>query len=383
MNINVKHLTPFENPIYITRPILPDLGKMAGKLGEIWDTHWLTNEGVQHRELEKRLSLYLKSPNLSLFNNGTIALLIGCQSLKLSGEVITTPFTFPATPHVLSWNKLKPVFCDLDPVTMTLDSSRVEALITPQTSAIMGVHVYGIPCDVFGLQKIADKYNLKIIYDAAHAFGVEINGAGIASFGDLTMFSFHATKLFHSAEGGALAYRAPFLKPEIDLLKNFGIKNEEEVVLPGLNGKMNEIQAALGLLVLDIVEEEKQKRAALRQVYYSELGEVPGLTLQFDSPGVCSSLQYFVIRIDPARFGCSRDEVFWRLKEYNVVTRKYFYPLCSEYPVYRDLASSNPANLKVAHQVVEQVLCLPFYGNLSLEDAAKICTLIKSLNSAG
>ncbi|MCK4827649.1 DegT/DnrJ/EryC1/StrS family aminotransferase, partial [bacterium] len=246
-------IKPFEEPIYVTRPLLPDIKELTGKLEEIWDAKWLTNSGPQHVLLEEMLSKTLRVPNTSLFNNGTIALMTACQSLRLSGEVITTPFTFPATPHVLSWNNIKPVFCDIDPGTMNIDAQKIESMITPETTAIMPVHVFGTPCDVVKIQEIADRYSLKVIYDAAHAFGVEFEGQGIGNFGDISMFSFHATKLFHTAEGGALTFKDTNMKARIDLLKNFGIKNEEEVVMPGINGKMNEIQAALGLVNLELV----------------------------------------------------------------------------------------------------------------------------------
>lgn len=369
----------FDHPIYVTRPLLPDLELVTEKLREIWQSKWLTNGGAQHTLLETRLQQTLKIPYISLFNNGTIALITGCQSLRLTGEVITTPFTFPATPHVLTWNNIRPVFCDIDPKTMNLDADRIESLITPQTTGILGVHVYGTPCDVLKIQQIADKYGLKVIYDAAHAFGVEIDGVGIGNFGDISMFSFHATKLFHTAEGGALVYRDPHLKARVDLLKNFGIKNEEEVVMPGINGKMNEIQAALGLVVLDCVEEERTKRQAIVDVYEATLAGVPGLTLQKVAPHIRSSLQYYVIRINKEQFGLSRNEVHERLKEYNVITRKYFYPLCSQYNCYKQLPSSNPANLPVAIQAAEQVLCLPLHSAVTPDEARQICQLLLTL----
>ncbi|HWQ14789.1 MAG TPA: DegT/DnrJ/EryC1/StrS family aminotransferase [Roseiflexaceae bacterium] len=369
----------FAEPIYVTRPLLPDLERVTEKLREIWDSQWLTNNGPQHALLERRLCEYLKAPHLSLFNNGTIALIVAVQSLRLTGEVITTPFTFPATPHVLAWNGIRPIFCDIDPLTMNIDAGKIESLITPQTTGILGVHVYGTPCDVAGIQEVAERYGLKVIYDAAHAFGVEIDGQGIGAFGDSTMFSFHATKLYHSAEGGALTFRDPQLKARVDLLKNFGIKNEEQVVLPGINGKMNEIQAALGLVMLDYVEEERRRRTRIAQVYRERLGDLPGLTLPTDPPGVRSSQQYFVVRINREQFGISRDEVYERMKAYNVFTRKYFYPLCSDYSCYRQLPSAAPANLPVAQRVVREVLCLPFYGGLGEEGAARVAEILREV----
>ena len=367
----------FSEPIYVTRPFLPDLSKFSEALEPVWDAQWLTNNGQQHQKLEYRLREFLKVPHLSLFNNGTIALVIGCRSLNLSGEVITTPFTFPATSHVLTWNGIEPVFCDIDPLTMNIDSHKIESLITPKTTGILGVHVYGIPCDVHYIQEIADKYNLKVIYDAAHAFGVEIDGVGIGNFGDLSMMSFHATKLFHTAEGGALLFKNPILKTRVDLLKNFGIKNEEEVALPGINGKMNEIQAALGLTLLDYLQQEKDARKEIARCYREHLGDIDGITFMPEFSNVKSSYQYFVIRIDEKVFKHSRDDVHAKLKEYNVFSRKYFYPLCSNYPCYKYLPSAKPEDLPVADQISKEVLSLPFYGQLSVNDIERICAMIR------
>lgn len=373
---------PFDNPIYVTRPLLPDLKEVTAKLEEIWEAQWLTNNGQQHSLLEEKLLNILKVPYLSLFNNGTIALIVACQSLRLSGEVITTPFTFPATPHVLTWNNIKPIFCDIDPKTLNIDAQKIESLITPQTTGILGVHVFGIPCDVIKIREIADRYGLSVIYDAAHAFGVEINGGiGIGNFGDISMLSFHATKLFHTAEGGALAFRNPHFKPRIDLLKNFGIKNEEEVVMPGINGKMNEIQAALGLINLNLIQEERQKRKRIVEHYRECLKDIDGIFTLHDIPGITNSYQYFVIQVDEKIFSHSRDYVYQKFKEYNVFTRKYFYPLCSEYTCYKHLPSSTKINLPVANKVVQQVLALPLYGALSLNDVEKICHILKHLRS--
>ena len=367
---------PFDQPIYVTRPILPSLDRITEKLREIWDSKWLTNNGPQHCLLENQLKNILKVPYLSLFNNGTIALIIACQSLRLTGEVITTPFTFPATPHVLTWNNIKPIFCDIDPVTMNIDADKIESMITPQTSAILGVHVYGTPCDVVKIQEIADKYGLKVIYDAAHAFGVEIDGMGIGNFGDISMMSFHATKLFHTVEGGALIFKESNLKTRIDFLKNFGIKNEEEVVMPGINGKMNEIQAAIGLVVLDYIEDERNKRKVLVDTYKECLKDVPGIKLLPKDKIFSKSYQYFVIRIEEEMFGCSRNYVYQKLKEYNVFTRKYFSPLCSNYPCYKQLPSASITNLPVANIVAQQVLSLPLYGDLTPDEIEKICSIL-------
>ncbi|RAM58317.1 aminotransferase, partial [Mesotoga sp. SC_3PWM13N19] len=325
----------FDKPIYVTRPLLPPLEELSKSLQDVWNAQWLTNSGAKHKELESKLRDYLKVPQLSLFNNGTIALLVAIKALELTGEVITTPFTFAATAHSISWMGLEPVFVDIDPATMCIDPNRIEEAITPRTSAIMPVHVFGTPCDVKAIQEIADRHNLKIIYDAAHAFGTEIDGTGIGNFGDITMYSFHATKLFNSAEGGALACKSEELKKKIDLLKNFGIKNEEEVIEVGINGKMNELQAAMGLAVLDHIEEERQKRAIIKQTYIENLKDIPGIKLMPDLPTVRSSYQYFAIGIDEEEFGRSRDYVYEELKKNNVFARKYFHPLCSNFECYK------------------------------------------------
>ncbi|PYR28879.1 MAG: aminotransferase [Acidobacteria bacterium] len=348
----------------MTRPVLPTLEAFNARLAEVWSARWLTNAGEQHERLGRAICDYLDVPEVSLFNNGTIALLAAVRALGMRGEVITTPFTFPATPHAISWSGATPVFCDIDPVTMTLDPARVEALITPKVTGILAVHVYGIPCDVVALQSIADRHGLRLVYDAAHAFGTRINGVGIGNFGDASMFSFHATKLFHSAEGGALTCGSAAVRETFDHLKNFGILNQEEVGVVGINGKMNELQAALGLAVLDCVPDELRCREAIIGRYRERLAGMAGLTLMPELPGVQSSCQYFVVRIDREAFGCSRDVVFDRLKAYNVLARKYFYPLCTDYACYRELPSSAPGLLPVATEIVGQVLCLPLYGTL-------------------
>lgn len=375
----MKNLEPFKKPIYVTRPILPSIFEMTKKIEAIWDSQWLTNEGGQHKLLEKEIRKILKVPAVSLFNNGTIALIVACQSLGLKGEVITTPFTFPATTHVLSWNRLTPVFCDIDPVTMNIDADKIEALVTPRTSAILAVHVFGTPCDVEKIGKIAKKHNLKVIYDAAHAFGVEINGKGIANFGDVSMFSFHATKLFHTNEGGALAYKNKKLKRYIDLLKNFGIADEETVIMPGINGKMSELHAATGLIVLKYIKDEKIKRAMIQEEYLKQLSKMSGISFLPQTKGVKSSHQYFVIRINEKLFGKSRDFIYKELKKYNIFARKYFYPLCSQYQCYKNMPSSRKENLPVANKIVSEVLALPFYGGLRIGDIEKICAVIRSL----
>lgn len=374
----MNKIKPFEKPIYVTRPMLADLNEVNRELREIWASQWLTNGGTKHQELEEELKKTLKVPGLSLFNNGTIALIVAIQSLRLSGEIVTTPFTFPATPHVLPWNNINPVFCDIDETTLTLDTEKLEKAITPKTTGVLGVHVYGMPCDVHTIQEIANRYGLRVIYDAAHAFGTEVDGEGIGNFGDISMFSFHATKLFHTVEGGALTFNAPHLKARIDLLKNFGIKNEEEVIMPGINGKMNEVQAAIGLINLKCIDEERAKRQKIVEAYKKNLADIPGIRV-FEIPeNIRNSYQYFMIRIGK-EFGRSRDEVHTELKKYNVITRKYFHPLCSDYSCYSHLPSASPENLPVAHKVVREVLCMPLYGDLELEAVEKICLVIKNL----
>jgi dTDP-4-amino-4,6-dideoxygalactose transaminase len=372
-------MNPFREPIYITRPLLPPLEAVTARLRQVWDSRWLTNNGAQHGRLEAALREYLGVPHLALFDNGTTALMAAVRALDLDGEVITTPFTFPATPHVLAWSGITPVFADVDPVRLTLDPRRVEEAITPRTTGILGVHVYGLPCDVDGLQQVADRHGLKLAYDGAHAFGTTVRGAGIATFGDMTMFSFHATKLFHTAEGGALACGDQARRAKIDLLKNFGIVGPETVSCVGINGKMNEVQAAIGLAVLDCLQDEIASRKALLGLYRRLLGSVVGITMVPEVPGVVSNHQYCAIQIDEHRFGCSRDVVHRELEKYNVISRKYFFPLCSDYPCYRDLPSADPVRLPVARQAAQRVLCLPLYGTLEPAAVETICEIVATL----
>lgn len=370
----------FDTPIYITSPILPELDKLNKHLEKIWENRYLTNQGCFHNSLETYLTKFLKVRNVSIFNNGTIALLtaIKAAELPIGSDVITTCFTFPATPHCITWNGLNPVFCDIESDTMTIDSDKIESLITPNTSAILGVHVYGFPCDTEKIQRIANKYNLKVIYDAAHAFTTEINGKNIGAFGDISMFSFHATKLFHTVEGGCLTYNDENLKDKIYYLRNFGIKNEEEVPGIGINGKMNEIQASIGLLNLDLIEKEKAVRQKIKNVYKEKLGNLKGIRIPEMPDNTTDSLQYFVILIDEQEFGESREQVYETLKENNVFARKYFSPLCSEYEPYKHLETSKKEHLPVANRIKNQVLCLPFFGSLGEQNAEKICDIIKS-----
>lgn len=377
------NLVSFSEPILVTRPLLPPIEEFSLKLSEIWKKAWLTNSGDQLRILNQRIQTYLGSPNVSLLGNGTLALIMAIKALELEGEVITTPFTFPATPHALSWNGLTPVFADIDPLNMTLDPIQVEAAITSKTTAILGVHVYGNPCHVEALQTIATRHHLKLIFDAAHAFGTRVNGVPIAHFGDISAFSFHATKLFHTAEGGALLTPHSELKAKIDKLCNFGFNEKGEVDSIGINCKMNEIQAALGLVVFNYLQAERDKRKSILTCYQNCLQEIKGLSFIEPNPKVVQSYQYFPIRINAKQFGKTRDEVFEALKKYNIMSRRYFYPLCSEYPHYSHLPSADPKRLPHAHQVAQEVLCLPFYGNLSLKAVQTICHLIIKIKNQG
>ena len=377
----MSKIEPFAEPILVTRPVFPKIEEVTEKLRDIWKTKWLTNNGSQHYMLERELEKFLKVPYLSLFNNGTIALMVAIQSLRLQGDVITTPFTFAATPHVLSWNNIQPIFCDIDEETMNIDADKIESMITPHTTAILAVHVFGTPCNVEKIQQVADYYGLKVVYDAAHAFGVEIDGNGIGNFGDISMFSFHATKVYHTLEGGALVHKNKNLKQRVDLLKNFGIKNEDEVVMSGINGKLDEVRAGIGRIMLNYVEEEQAKRRQLHKIYDAELSAVDGIKLMPKcNENVKLNYQYYVIRIDEKVFGKSRDEVYDELKKYNVYPRKYFHPLCSEYTCYRQLNSSSVENLPVANVIGRQVLSLPMYGELSADDVRKICAIIKEID---
>lgn len=364
--------------IYVTQPILPDLEDFNIYLKDIWDSKWLTNHGAKHNELEEKLKSVLKVPNLSLFNNGTIALLVALRAMDLpyESEVITTPFTFAATPHCISWNGQKSVFCDIEPDTMCIDSDKIESLITEKTSAILGVHVYGFPCDVEKIDKIAKKHNLKVIYDAAHAFSTEIDGKGIGEFGDITMFSFHATKLYNTVEGGCLTYKDDSLKERIYNLRNFGIISEDEVAEIGINGKMNELQAAVGLLNLDLFETEKQKRAKVKELYTKEISEIRGIKVPVMPKNTTNSYQYFPILIEE-EYSLNRNELYEKFKTQNILTRKYFYPICSDYEPYKYFKSSRVLNLPVANEIKEKVLCLPFYGDLELKEIEKIISILK------
>jgi len=372
-------IKPFNKPIYIVEPLLPRLEDVYRKIRSIWRSKQLTNVGVQHRELEKKLKRFLRVKNLSLFCNGTMALDLALRVLNLSGEIITTPFTFPATLHVLYWNRIKPIFCDIKEDTFVIDPNKIEKLITPKTRAIMPVHVFGNPCDVWEIQKIANKYKLKVIYDAAHAFGVEIDGIPIGNFGDISMFSFHATKVFNTIEGGCLTFKNKSLKEKLELLRNFGIKKDGTVILPGVNAKLNEIQATIGILNLKEVKKEIKRRKILFNLYRNELKDVSGIVLPKELPNVKHNYSYFPILIKKDRFGFSRDDVYKILKKFNIFTKRYFYPLCSHFPWYKSLPSAKPKNLPKAEKIAKEILCLPLYGKLKKEEVKKICYILKNI----
>ena len=365
-----------EKPIYVTEPSLPPLAEFIPYLEKIWANKWLTNNGEFHRQFEAALAEYLGVKYVSLFTNGMIALQIGMQALRITGEVITTPFTFAATTHAIHWNNCKPVFCDIEPETFTLDPDKVEAAITPRTTALMPVHVYGNPCRHEKLQKIANTYGLKLFYDAAHVFGVKKDGVSICNWGDLSMLSFHATKVFNTFEGGALVTNDAEMKKRIDFLKNFGFANELTIVAPGSNGKMDEFRSAFGLLQLQKVDGEIEKRHKVTERYRKALQDVPGIKVLQDLPGVRHNYAYFPILVDTKKYGISRDELYDKLKAQNIYSRRYFYPLCSDFPTYRALPSAKHRNLPVAVKAAKQVLCLPIFADLTEKAQEKIISLI-------
>lgn len=363
-------------PITVTSPLLPNLSEFNEMLKEIWESKWITNNGSFHKQLEAELAKYLKVPYVSLFTNGTLPLITALQALRITGEVITTPYSFVATTHSLWWNGIKPVFVDIDPSTGNIDPDKIEAAITPKTTAIMPVHVYGKPCDTEHIQAIADKYGLKVIYDAAHAFGVEVNGESILNAGDMSTLSFHATKVYNTIEGGALIMHDEKTKKRIDYLKNFGFAGETEVVAPGINSKMDEIRAAYGLLNLKQVDACIEARHQVAIQYREALRPVEGITFMDDMPGVKHNYSYFPIFVDAEKYGITRDELYFKMKEQNVLGRRYFYPLISEFSTYRGLPSSNPENLPNAHKMANSVICLPMHHELGNEDINKIINII-------
>ncbi len=363
--------------ITVTSPLLPDLDEFNALLKEIWASKWITNNGQFHKQLEKELAEYLKVPYLSLFTNGTLPLITALQALRITGEVITTPYSFVATTHSLWWNGIKPVFVDVDPSNCGLDPNKIEAAITPKTTAIMPVHCYGKPCDTKAIQEIADKYGLKVIYDAAHAFGVEVDGESILNAGDMSTLSFHATKVYNTIEGGALVCHDEKTKQRIDYLKNFGFADEVTVVAPGINSKMDEMRAAYGILNLRQVDAAIAARQKVANRYREALRDVEGITFFDDMPGVRHNYSYFPIFIDAEKFGKTRDELYFKMKEANVLGRRYFYPLISEFSTYRGLPSATRENLPNAYRLADTVLCLPMHHKLSEDDIERILQIVK------
>ena len=366
---------PIGEPIYVTQPELPPLDEVMPYLQQIWASRTLTNGGPFHQQLEEALCDYLGVRHLSLFSNGTLGLVTALQALRITGEVITTPYSFVATSHSLLWNGIKPVFVDIDPVTLNLDPERIEAAITPQTTAIMPVHCYGHPCDVRRISRIAENYGLKVIYDAAHAFGVETEGGSVLNHGDLSVLSFHATKVFNTFEGGAIVSPDARTKRRIDHLKNFGIVDETTVVAPGINGKMSELNAAIGLVQLRGIDAAIDRRAAIEARYRAGLAAVRGIGCVPTSGETRANHAYFPILVRED-YPLSRDQLFERLRDRGIITRRYFYPLISDYPMYRGLPSSAAANLPNARRAADQVICLPIYPRLANEDVDRIVAVI-------
>lgn len=365
------------NIITVTSPLLPDQEEFNELLKDIWRSKWITNNGQYHKRLEEALVKYLRIPYISLFTNGTLPLLTALQALGIKGEVITTPYSFVATTHSIWWNGCIPVFVDIDPNTGNIDPGRIEEAITPKTTAIMPVHVYGKPCDTKRIQEIADFYGLKVIYDAAHAFGVEVEGRSILNEGDLSTLSFHATKVYNTVEGGALVMHDEATKRQIDFLKNFGFAGETEVVGPGINSKMDEVRSAYGLLNLKQVDTAIEARHKVAILYREALRGVLGISFWDDMPGVKHNYSYFPIFVDEKKYGLSRDELYFKMRDHNIMGRRYFYPLISDFSTYQNLPSANPTNLPNAHRMADSVICLPMHHLLSEEDIQNIIRVIQ------
>lgn len=363
-------------PIYVTQPSLPPLEEYIPYLEKIWSNKILTNGGPFHQELEAALCDYLGVEHIALFSNGTLALITALQSLRITGEVITTPYSFVATAHSLLWNGIKPVFVDIDPRTLNIDPMKIEAAITPQTTAIMPVHCYGHPCDVDAIQRIADNYNLRVIYDAAHAFGVRNQAGSILRYGDLSILSFHATKVFNTFEGGAIICPDAKTKLRIDQLKNFGFVDEVTVVAPGINGKMSEINAAFGVLQLKHVDQALARRREIDALYRELLGSVPGIECVKDVGEAVANYSYFPIMVNDD-YRLSRDGLYDRLKEHGIFPRRYFYPLITDFPMYRGLPSAHRDNLPMANAAAQRVLCLPIYPALTEQEQRRIVSVVK------
>ena len=377
LSSQLDRITTDKKLITVTSPLIPPLEEFTPYLEDIWKRKWLTNNGHYHQELEKALCEYLKVPFISLFTNGTLPLIVALQALRITGEVITTPYSFVATTHALWWNGIKPVFVDIDPITCNMNPDRIEAAITPRTTAIMPVHVYGNPCDTKRIQEIADKYGLKVIYDAAHAFGVEIDGKSILNEGDMSTLSFHATKTYNTIEGGALVCHDEKTKQRIDYLKNFGFAGETTVVAPGINGKMDEVRSAYGLLGLKHVDNAITARKTVAQKYREALKNIAGIHFLEDITAVKHNYSYFPIFVIEKEYGMSRDKLYNTMKEDNILGRRYFYPLISTFSTYKGLDSSRPDNLPVATKIADNVICLPMHHELSNYDVERIINIIR------
>ena len=365
-----------DKQITVTSPLLPNLEEFNLMLKEIWNSKWITNNGQFHQQLEQNLAEYLGVPYVSLFTNGTLPLLTALQALRVTGEVITTPYSFVATTHCIWWSGCKPVFVDIDPATGNIDPDKIEAAITPKTTAIMPVHVYGKPCDTQRIQEIADKYGLRVIYDAAHAFGVKVDGESILNAGDVSTLSFHATKVYNTLEGGAMIMQDKEMKKRVDYLKNFGFANEIEVIAPGINSKVDEVRAAYGILNLRQVDAAIEARHQVAIKYREALRPVDGISFMDDMPGVRHNYSYFPIFVDAEKYGMTRDELYFKMKEQNVLSRRYFYPLISEFSTYRGLPSASKENLPNAHKMADSVICLPMHHALGEDDIERVLKLI-------
>lgn len=367
-----------EKPVLVTEPFLPPLSEFQEYLKAIWESRWLTNNGKFHKELEAQLCAYLGVPYISLFSNGTLALITALQTLRITGEVITTPFSFVATTHSLWWNNIKPVFVDIEPEFCNLDPEKIESAITPQTTAILPVHVYGNPCKVDEIQRIADVYGLKVIYDAAHAFGVKINGRSVFNYGDLSVLSFHATKVFNTFEGGAIVCHDERTKKRIDYLKNFGFAGEITVIEPGINAKMNEVQAAMGLLQLKHHAGHIARRKAIFDAYREGLKDVNGISFLGKPGNTELNYSYFPVFVDKEKYALTRDQLYDKLKQSNIYGRRYFYPLISEFSTYRRLPSAKPENLPNAAKAAEQVICLPIHAEMKMQTLHNIMAIVRN-----
>lgn len=363
--------------VTVTSPLLPPLEEFTPYLEQIWKSKWITNNGQFHQELERALCEYLGVEYISLFTNGTLPLITALQALRIQGEVITTPYSFVATTHSIWWNGIRPVFADVDPLTGNLSPESIEAAITPRTTAIMPVHVYGNPCDVERIEAIAKKYGLKVIYDAAHAFGVKVNEESILKAGDISTLSFHATKTYNTVEGGALICHSAEMKQRIDYLKNFGFAGEIDVIAPGINSKMDEVRSAYGLVALKHVDAAIDARRRVTELYREALRDVEGIRMFEEIEGVTYNYSYFPIFVDAQKYGESRDELYFRMQKHEIFGRRYFYPLISEFSTYSSLPSASPANLPVATRMANEVICLPMHHELSDEDVMRIINIIK------